>query len=313
MTRSIARDVAGVDVRPAGRAVAEGEASRPHGLPEVLAAAVAALAAAAVPSPQADAELLLAAVLGISRGELRLRAITGAELPLAALSRYAALVHRRAGREPLQHLTGTAAFRGLELAVGPGVFVPRPETESVVQHAIDALAAHPAQSPLAIDLGTGSGAIALAIATEVPRARVVAVERSHLAYTWARQNLRTVGVDNVRLVLADLAAAVPELDGLADVVISNPPYIPDAAVPRDPEVRLHDPAEALYGGVDGLDAVRAVTARALALLKPGGLLVLEHGEEQGGAVRALLEVAGFGDPRTYPDLAHRDRATLALR
>jgi release factor glutamine methyltransferase len=222
-------------------------------------------------------------------------------------------VERRAAREPLQHITGRAAFRSLDLAVGPGVFVPRPETETVAQVAIDALLAVASAEPLAIDLGTGSGAIALALATEVPHARVVAVENSPRAYVWTKQNAREVAAPNLRLVFADLAEAVPELDGTADVVVSNPPYIPLGAVPRDPEVRLHDPEHALYGGVDGLDVVRAVSLRARDLLRPGGTLVLEHGELQGEAIRELLVADGWRAPVTTRDLLGRDRATSATR
>src|SRR5690606_35453076 len=174
--------------------------------------------------------------------EVQARAVMGAELTPAQGDAVVALVERRAAREPLQHITGVAPFRSLELAVGPGVFVPRPETEAVAQLAIDALLAVPGPRPLAVDLGTGSGALALALATEVPHAEVVAVERSPEAHAWAQRNIRSSGADNIRLVLGDLADALPELDGTVDVVASNPPYIPDDAIPRDVEVRLHDPA-----------------------------------------------------------------------
>lgn len=275
--------------------------------------AVAVLTAARVPSPEADAELLIAHVLGVSRGQVQAQAITGT--PLDGEQRLAVLelVERRAAREPLQHLTGRAAFRSLELAVGPGVFVPRPETELVAQLAIDALLAVPGGTPRAADLGTGSGAIALALATEVPHAEVYAVENSPRAFIWARENARAVGAGNLRLVFADLADALPELDGTLDVVVSNPPYIPLGAIPRDPEVRLHDPEAALYGGEDGLDVVHAVSASARRLLRPGGVLVLEHGESQGPGIRALLTEDGWGAAATTRDLTGRDRATTALR
>src|SRR5690606_21954741 len=220
---------------------------------------------------------------------------------------------RRAAREPLQHITGLAPFRSLELAVGPGVFVPRPETEFVAQLAIDALIAVPSPQPLAVDLGTGSGAIALALATEVPHARVVAVERSPEAHVWAERNIRATGADNIRLVLGDLADALPELDGAVAGVVSNPPYVPDGAIPRDVEVRLHDPAAALYGGADGLDVVRALSRRARALLRPGGALVIEHGELQGAAMRELLTADGWRAGATHRDLLGRDRVTTAAR
>lgn len=284
-------------------------------MPVTLAARLRAiaqqLAEAGVPDPLVDAELLLGHVLGLRRGELQAAVIRGDALPDADAGRLDALVARRAAREPLQHLTGVAAFRHLELAVGPGVFVPRPETETVVQFAIDALMENPSPAPIAIDLGTGSGAIALAMATEVPHARVHAVERSPQAHAWAARNV--ADVPNLTLVLGDLATAFDELRGLVDVVISNPPYVPDDAVPRDPEVRLHDPEQALYGGPDGLDVVRVISRRAQELLRPGGLLVLEHGEQQGPPIKQLLQEDGWRAVATHEDLTRRDRATTALR
>ncbi|MCU1558652.1 MAG: hemK [Microbacteriaceae bacterium] len=278
-----------------------------------LARAVEVLEQAGVPSADVDAELLVGHVLGMSRGAVQAKAVTGATLADADALRIGALIERRAAREPLQHITGRAPFRSLELAVGPGVFVPRPETEQVAQFAIDALRAAAAPEPIGIDLGTGSGAIALAMATEVPHARVYGVENSPRAFIWTRQNVRESGADNVRAVFIDLADALPELDGTVAVVISNPPYIPDAAVPRDPEVRLFDPEHALYGGEDGLDVVRQVSQTARRLLHPGGTLVLEHGELQGAAIAALLGADGWNAIATHPDLLGRDRATTALR
>lgn len=275
--------------------------------------AVAVLTAARVPSPEADAELLIAHVLGVSRGQVQAQIVTGTPLDAEQRLSVLELVERRAAREPLQHLTGRAAFRSLDLAVGPGVFVPRPETEFVAQLAIDALQAVAGGAPRAVDLGTGSGAIALALATEVPHAEVHAVENSPRAFIWARENVRTVGAPNLRLVFADLADALPDLDGALDVVVSNPPYIPVGAIPRDPEVRLHDPEAALYGGLDGLDVVHAVSATARRLLRPGGTLVLEHGELQGADIRALLTADGWTAAATTRDLLGRDRATTALR
>lgn len=279
----------------------------------LLAEAAATLGQAGIGSPEVDAELLLASVQRRGRGEVRLAAITGGTVDPIEAEAFDALVAKRARRHPLQHLTGLAPFRSFELAVGPGVFVPRPETELVVQYAIDALRAVASPTPRAVDLGTGSGAIALAMALEVPHAEVTAVERSHLAYTWARRNIARLGPTNCRLVLGDLASALPGEEGTMDVVISNPPYVPTGMVPRDPEVRLFDPAEALYSGADGLDAVRALSVRAAALLRPGGLLVIEHGELQGEAIRSILTERGFLAARTERDLTGRDRATLALR
>jgi release factor glutamine methyltransferase len=282
-------------------------------LQALLDHAAAVLTAARVPSPDVDAELLVAHVLGLSRGQVQARAVTGT--PIDAEQRHAVLelVERRAAREPVQHLTGVAAFRFLELRVGPGVFVPRPETELVTQVAIDALFAVPGGSPRAVDLGTGSGAIALALATEVPHSEVWAVEVSPRAFIWARENVERIGATNLRLVFADLGTALPELDGTVDAVVSNPPYIPLGAIPRDPEVRLHDPEVALYGGADGLDVVRAVSTTARRLLRPGGTLVLEHGESQAADIRQLLAADGWSAPATTRDLLGRDRATSALR
>jgi release factor glutamine methyltransferase len=278
-----------------------------------LRAAAAAFAEAGIPTPGADAELLLGHVLGLSRGAVQAKAVTGAQLTDAEAAEVAALVARRVAREPLQHLTGHAPFRSLDLLIGPGAFVPRPETETVAQLAIDALQAVASPEPVAVDLGTGSGAIALALATEVPHARVVGVERSPEAFAWADRNREHVGAANATIVLGDLADALPELDGRVDVVVSNPPYIPDDAIPRDPEVRLHDPALALYGGPDGLDVVRVISRRAAELLRPGGMLVLEHGELQGAAIRELLTADGWRAASTTRDLLGRDRATTALR
>jgi len=269
------------------------------------------LAAAGVPDPLVDAELLVGHVLGLRRGEAQAAVVRGAGISADDVERLEALVRRREAREPLQHLTGSAPFRHLELAVGPGVFVPRPETETVVQFAIDALLAAADAQPIGIDLGTGSGAIALAMATEVPHAQVFAAEVSPDAHAWAARN--TAGVDNVTLVNEDLATAFDALAGQVTVVISNPPYVPDDAVPRDPEVRLFDPATALYGGADGLDVIRIISGRALRLLRPGGTLVLEHGELQGDAIRALLDADGWRASATHQDLTRRDRATTATR
>lgn len=277
----------------------------------VLREAAARLAAAGVSDPMVDAELLAAHVLGIGRGEAVAASVRGDRMPRAADTALDALLDRRAAREPLQHLTGVAPFRHLQLAVGPGVFIPRPETEVVVQFAIDALLIAPSPAPVGIDLGTGSGAIALAMATEVPHSRIYAAELSAEAHAWAARNV--AGVTNLTLIRHDLATAFDDLAGMADVVISNPPYVPDAAIPRDPEVRLFDPPRALYGGEDGLDVVRVLSTRGLRLLRPGGMLVLEHGELQGADIRGILAADGWRACATHPDLTGRDRATTAVR
>jgi release factor glutamine methyltransferase len=271
------------------------------------------LARAGIEPPEVDAELLIGHVLGLSRGEVQAKAITGTELSEADARAIESAVERRAAREPLQHITGKAPFRSLELAVGPGVFIPRPETEQVAQFAIDTLLAAASASPIGVDLGTGSGAIALAMATEVPHARIYAVEVSPRAFEWTERNFRESGAGNATALLTDLAGALPELDGTVSVVISNPPYIPTDAVPRDPEVRLFDPVIALYGGEDGLDIVRQVSRAALRLLHPGGTLVLEHGELQAADIAALLTEDGWHAISSHRDLLGRDRATTALR
>ena len=291
-----------------------------------LTGAVSQLTLAGVPDPRVDAELLIGHVLGFNRGQVQSKAITDATITEHDDALIAELVSRRAAREPLQHITGRAPFRQLNLAVGPGVFVPRPETEQVVQFAIDALRAaavpqsvegQPVEgqpsAPIGVDLGTGSGAIALAMATEVPHARVYGVEVSPLAFVWTKQNFRESGATNATPVFIDLAVALPELNGTVSVVISNPPYIPRAAIPRDPEVRLFDPEIALYGGDDGLDVVHQVSATGLRLLHSGGTLVMEHGELQAAEIAALLRADGWLAVASHPDLLGRDRATTALR
>jgi release factor glutamine methyltransferase len=283
-----------------------------HDLGRAVRAAAARLANAGVTTPDVDAELLAAHVLGIGRGELAAASIRGDRMPEHAADVFEALVVRRAAREPLQHLTGSAPFRHLELRVGPGVFVPRPETEMVAQLAIDALRAAASESPIGVDLGTGSGALALAMATEVPHARVHAAENSVEAFIWAKENF-AANAPNARLAFIDLADAFPELDGTVSVVVSNPPYVPDEAIPRDPEVRFWDPPAALYGGADGLDVVRVLSGVAMRLLHAGGTLVIEHGEWQGEPIRALLAADGWLATATHRDLTLRDRATTALR
>ncbi len=285
----------------------------PSSIAAALERSVNVLISAGVPSPRVDAELLIGHVLGISRGAVQSQAITGAVLDAESLLAVDELVERRAAREPLQHITGRAAFRSMELAVGPGVFVPRPETEGVAGIAVDALRAAASSQPIGVDLGTGSGAIALAMATEVPHASVYGVEVSPLAFVWTKQNFREQAPDNAKAVFIDLADALPELDGTVAVVVSNPPYIPAGAIPRDPEVRLFDPEIALYGGEDGLDIVRQVSTTARRLLHSGGTLVIEHGELQAASIAALLSADGWRAISTHRDLTGRDRTTTALR
>lgn len=285
--------------------------------PELLADAVKwasnVLAQAGVPTPVVDAQLLAAHLLGVSRGELAAKLFSTAVAP----DGYAALVERRAAREPLQHITGVAYFRYLELAVGKGVFVPRPETESVVQLGIDVLKQMHQKNDAgtrltAVDLGTGSGAIAGSLATELAFCDVFAVELSDEAFPWAAKNLAQTGAT---LVHGDMRDAFPELDGSIDVVVSNPPYIPAGAVPRDLEVRLHDPHMALYGGgEDGMELPMAAAATAARLLRRGGFFVMEHAEVQAPQMAALLNNSGhWTGVATHQDLTGRDRATSGYR
>jgi len=281
---------------------------------QVLRQIEAMLAEAGI-APGADAELLLAHVLGESRGRVQARAIMRDTMTAADRDAAVALAEERARRVPLQHLTGKAPFRGFELEVGPGVFVPRPETEGVTQFAIDALLAVPTPSPVAVDLCTGSGAIAIALAREVRSAEVWAIEKSTEAHAWARRNVDRLGEGRVRLLLGDAADALEILApivGGVHVLVSNPPYVPAGMVPNDPEVRDHDPSLALYGGADGLDLIRVISRIGGTLLAPGGLLVLEHAESQGRAIRQLLTRDGWRAAATHQDLTLRDRTTTAV-
>lgn len=281
-------------------------------LREAVRSATRELADAGVGSPEHDAVALAAHALGVDSSEVRRLMILGGSVPPA----YAGLVAERASRVPLQHLTGKAWFRGLELEVGPGVFVPRPETEVVAGWAIDAVTAcinQGVDEPVVVDLCTGSGAIALSIKSEVPEARVHAVEVSDLAVAWAHRNRARLGLD-VEVVHGDAVTAFEELVEV-DVVVSNPPYIPTIAEPIDPEVRDHDPHVALYGGSeDGLAIPRLVAARAAGLLRSGGVLVMEHADSQGESLPAALRGTGsWSHVEDRLDLTGRPRATVATR
>lgn len=284
-------------------------------LREAVDGAARVLADAGVPSPHVDALALAAHASGRDSLVLAMAPPADGEF----LARYAVLVERRARREPLQHIVGWMAFRHLRLHAGPGTFVARPETETVAQAAIDEAVALAAagRDAVVVDLCTGSGAIALAIATEVPGSRVHAVEMSPAALATAQRNVEAAGplAHPLDLRLGDAAHAFGDLDRTVDVVVANPPYIPPDAVPQDPEVRDHDPAVALYGGgADGLDVPRAVVATAARLLRDGGLFVMEHAEVQAAAVReAVFATGAFDQVRTAPDLAGRDRMVLARR
>jgi release factor glutamine methyltransferase len=276
----------------------------------LLTDAARRLADAGVESARVDADLLLAHVLGVPRSRL----LTLDELPEADAVRFAALIDQRADRVPLQHLTGRAPFRYLELAVGPGVFVPRPETEQLAGWALEQLEGIPA--PVVVDLGAGSGALALSVAHEHPGARVTAVERDPGAIEWTRHNAAAraaVGDSPVVVIEGDMTdpALLRDLDGRVDLVVSNPPYVPDGArVPR--EVADHDPPMALWGGPDGLDVVRGLLVTAARLLRPGGRLGIEHADQQGSALPALVRAHGaFTDVDDHADLAGRPRYSTA--
>ncbi len=284
------------------------------GVRPTLNRAATILADAGVGSPEHDARELLAFALGVDRLPFDLESLDD-----VTAARFDALIARRAAREPLQHLTGSTVFRYLTLDVRPGVFVPRPETEVVAQVAIDEAAAlvTAGGSPLVVDLCCGTGPIALALATEVPAARVAAVDLTQAAVDLTRANAAKAGASAVRVEQGDVrdASVLADLDGAVDVLISNPPYIPPGAIPVDPEVRDHDPEEALFGGgTDGLEVPRAVLAAAARLLRPGGLLVMEHADVQGEQARAAAEATGaFVAIETRADLTGRDRMLVARR
>lgn len=282
-------------------------------LADALAKASAAFTEAGIETPEIDAQLLAAHVLGSSRGSIQSDLIVGRELTEDELQEFEALATKRAERLPLQHLTGKGYFRNLELMVGKGVFIPRPETESVAELAIQALRAVPGE-PIAVDLCTGSGAIAIAMATEVPNSKVYAWELNPKSESYLRENIAAYG-NSVNLTMGDIAddSEFTELIGKVSVVISNPPYIPVGAIPRDIEVREHDPALALYGGEDGMDVMHVVSRRALELLVPGGFLVVEHADNQAGVVADLLVEGGWKQVRSHKDLSGRDRAVSAVK
>lgn len=300
-----------------GQPAEETERIRPSG---PIARAAAALSAAGIGPARAEAQLLAAYVLRVSRGGL---ALADGFTP-AQLARFHALVARRTGREPLQYLVGSAAFRYIELAVGPGVFVPRPETELLAGWGIAAAEAaeRPEAEPdgrvVVVDLCSGTGAIALAVANEVPSARVVAVERSEAALRWLRRNAADragAGDRPVRVVAADVTdpRLLDELVGRVDVLLCNPPYVPDGTAVA-PEVAGYDPAEAIFGGPDGLAVIRPVIARAGALLRPGGVLGIEHDDTHAEAVPALLRADGrFAEVADHQDLTGRPRFVTARR
>ncbi len=310
---------------------------------DVLFDAEHRLANVGIPSPGVDAAEIVAYAMGTTRGRLFLSDTIDPEQRV----RVEQLLTRRLTRVPLQHLTGTQGFRRIVLDVGPGVFIPRPETELVAEAAIRELAQQPRGSRVAVDLCTGSGAIALSLALEVPGSRVHAVELSEQALDWTRRNLtghdeqllaagsRVELIEADATVVADPGQPLARLAGQVAVVAANPPYVPAQMIPREPEVRDFEPKMALYAGEDGLDVVRGILRAAALLLRPGGLVVIEHADVQGddagprgipGLARAMVaddELAqrtGIGTGAAVwqqvtdrIDLAGRPRFTLARR
>ncbi|WP_410873454.1 peptide chain release factor N(5)-glutamine methyltransferase [Nocardia sp. A7] len=280
----------------------------------LIVEAAARLAEAGVGSPMPDAENLAAHVLGTER--MRLALIPMVEPEIA--DRYRALIEQRATRIPLQHLTGTAAMGEIDLAVGPGVFVPRPETELLFAWALAYLATLPHDhAPIVVDLCTGSGALALAIAHARPDAEVHAVELDPDALTWARRNAETRAAegDTPITLYADDATdptLLTPLTGRVDLVVTNPPYIPEAAI-LDPEVADHDPHRALFGGPDGLDVIRAMIPTIGRLLRLGGAAAIEHDDTNGGGVATLLAAADFIEIVEHTDLTDKPRFVVARR
>ncbi|MET0822625.1 MAG: peptide chain release factor N(5)-glutamine methyltransferase [Aeromicrobium sp.] len=270
----------------------------------MLDEAAATLEAGGVSSPRHDAEVLLSHVTGVPRMML----IGGGTPSAPQQDTYRAMVDARARRVPLQHLTGSTGFRYVDVEVGPGVFVPRPETELLAGWAIEH--ARTLESPVVVELCAGAGAIALSVVHEVPGARVHAVELDEPAFEWAQRNLAGTGVD---LRLGDMADAFGDLDGQVDVVVTNPPYIPlDAWESVAPEARDHDPALALWSGDDGLDAMRVVDRVAWRLLKPGGVVGAEHADAQGESAPAVF-APRWADVRDHLDLAGRPRFVTATK
>ncbi len=279
---------------------------KPSSLREAIANATSTLREAGVSSPDVDARRLVAHLLGLRPVELMF-----AEPPAGFECDYAQLVARRAAREPLQHITGSAPFYGVELAVGPGVFIPRPETEVLAQWAVQMLDDAPS-APTVVDLGSGSGALAIAVARAVPAATVYAVERSHEAREYLRRNVEE-HAPQVRIVADDMTDPhlLAELAGSVDLVVSNPPYVPES-----PELQVEvyaDPHEAVFSGTDGMAAIRGLVPVAKRLLRDGGALGIEHDDTTSAQVQDVVAAGGFGDIRVVKDLAGRARFVTASK
>ena len=276
-----------------------------------LADTSARLARAGVPSPSVDAEFLLAHVVGVSRGELLAKAHQGLDLEPEQASELEALVARREAREPLQHLMGVAGFLSFDVRVGPGVFVPRPETETLAEQAIQTASTMPVgdRGLRIVDLCSGSGVLAIALARALPHATIHALELSDDAMPYLEHNVRDLAPE-VEIISGSIEEWAREVaPSSVDLVVSNPPYVPQAETPNDPEVQLFDPPLALYGGEDGLDVIRVIVDAATRAVRSGGALMVEHSNLQGAAVRQLFEAQGFRAVSTEKDLVGRDRFT----
>lgn len=277
---------------------------------EALAFVTESLNRAKVPNAQADAYWLICHAADITRSELLHRLTFDLELSEDQAELLLSNLEKRKLRIPLQHITGSAAFRDFELKVGPGVFIPRPETEMVVQLGIDFLKTRSGASR-ALDIGSGSGAIAIALVRELPELTVIAVEASQAAADYTAKNIQDLA-PAIELRVGDFQEHVLDLAGSLDLLISNPPYIPLDAIPIDQEVREHDPDLALYGGNDGLDVIREIIQIGPVLLKPGGMIVLEHADGQSDAVCELLLAEGFSKVHAHSDLTERLRSVSAI-
>lgn len=279
---------------------------KPSSLRSSISDAANTLRLAGVASPDVDAQLLAAHLLGLRPVELMF-----AEPPAGFERDYAQLIARRAAREPLQYITGRAPFYGVEIAVGPGVFIPRPETEVLAQWAVQMFDDAPS-APTVVDLGSGSGALAIAVARAVPAATVYAVERSHEAREYLRRNVEE-HAPQVRMVAGDMTDThlLTELDGAVDLVVSNPPYVPESL---ELQVEVYaDPHEAVFSGTDGMAAIRGLVPVAKRLLRDGGALGVEHDDTTSAQVQDVVAAGGFGGIRAVEDLAGRDRFVTASK
>lgn len=289
---------------------------------DVIRDAAVQLREAGIETPEHDAKLLLAEAAGVELRDVDKALLMGEELGTAEqLARFQSMLARRAKREPLQYITGHAPFRYLDLKVGLGVFIPRPETETVVQAGLDWLTEHGMIHPRVVDLCAGSGAIGLSVVSEVPGSQVWAVELSPNTAEWTNKNLAETAkrypsiASNYQLEIADATslATLAQLDGTIDIVITNPPYVPESDVPEQPEVRVWDPELALYGGsMDGTLIPERIIERAYRLLKPGGALVMEHDVTQGDRLVAYAKAVGFTTASTGRDWTGRDRYLFAV-